>query len=190
MQRSTMAGLISASLVLSGFGCSGGKSDYKKTSELSKAPAAEKPHDHHEHSAKGPHGGGLIELGDDEYHAEVGLDHDAHAIWVYVLGKDAKTPAPIAAPELTLAPEGKDALTLKAAPQDGDAEGKSSKFELVDNAAVHGFLDAGLIHADLSVKIGDKVFKGHVDYHLEDEHHEHKEEGAGAKAPKVTEDPK
>lgn len=173
MVRFTLLGLVSSALIVTGIGCGGGGGDYKKTSELKKAPAVEHGHDH---GAKGPHGGSLVELGDEEYHAEVVLDHDAHALRVYVLGKDAKTATPITSTELTITPEGKPALTLKATPQKDDGEGKSSVFEVIDNEAVHGFMDAGMIHADLRVKIGDKPFTGHVDYHLDEAHHDHKDE--------------
>lgn len=173
MLRFTFLALVSGGLIVTGIGCGGGGSDYKKTSELKKAPAVEHDHDH---GAAGPHGGSLVELGDEEYHAEVVLDHDAHALRVYMLGKDAKTATPVAASELTLTPEGKTALTLKATPQKDDGEGKSSLFELIDNEVVHGFMDAGMIHAQLSVKIGDTPYSGDVDYHLEDAHHDHKDE--------------
>jgi len=173
MLRFAFLTMLSSSLIF-GIGCNGGSSDYKKTAELKKAPA----HDEHDHGhgAKGPHGGSLVELGEEEYHAEVVVDHDAHALRVFVLGKDAKTATPITAKEVTLTPEGKEALTLKAAPQEGDGEGKSSKFELIDDGVVHGLLDAGMIHGQLKLSIEDKPFSGHVDYHLDDVHHEHKDE--------------
>jgi hypothetical protein len=173
MERFTLAALISGGLLLGGIGCSDGKSDYKKTGDLKKAPAV---HDEHDHGAKGPHGGSIVELGDEEYHAEVVVDADAHTLRVFVLGKDAKTASPIAAKEVLITPEEKKALTLKAVPLEGEGEEKSSRFELVDEAAVHSFLDAGMIHGNLSVKIGDKPYSGHVDYHLDGIHHEHKDE--------------
>ncbi len=179
MRRFTLLVLVSSGLFITGLGCSGGKSDYQKTTDLKKAPAVHE----HSHSDKGPHGGSIVELGEEEYHAEVVLDHDAHALRVYVLGKDAKTATATAAKEVTLTPNGKDALTLKAAPQKGDAEGKSSLFELIDDDVVHSILDAKAIHAKLQVTIGDKPFTGEVDYHLDGIHHEHKDEKP-ADAPK------
>lgn len=185
MQRFMLPTLVCSGLIVSGIGCNGGSSDYKKTTELKKAPEV---HDEHEHGAKGPHGGSLVELGAEEFHAEVVLDHDAHAIRVFVLGKDAKTATPTAATELTLTPEGKDALTLKAVPQEGDGEGKSSRFELIDDDIVHTLMDAGMIHGKLRVTIDDKPFSGNVDYHLDDVKHEHKDEKPADTAPKT--DPK
>ena len=173
MERFTLAALLSSGLILGGFGCSDGKSDYKKTGDLKKAPAV---HEDHDHGAKGPHGGSIVELGDEEYHAEVVVDADAHTLRVFVLGKDAKTASPIAAKEVTITPEEKKALTLKAVPLDGEGADKSSRFELVDEAAVHSLLDAGMLHGNLNVKIGDKPYSGHIDYHLDGIHHDHKDE--------------
>lgn len=173
MERLTLATLITGGLLLGGVGCSGGSSDYKKTGELKKAPAI---HEEHDHGAKGPHGGSIVELGEEEYHAEVVVDADAHTLRVFVLDKDAKTASPIAAKEVTIKPEEKAALTLKAAPLEGEGDDKSSRFELVDEAAVHSLLDAGMLHGNLNVKIGDKPYSGHIDYHLDGIHHEHKAE--------------
>lgn len=185
MARIGIVAALSCSVIM-GVGCGGGNSDYKKSSELKKAPAV---HEHHDHGhAKGPHGGSLVELGAEEYHAEVVLDHDAHALRVFILGKDAKTATPTTAKEVTLTPEGKDALTLKAAPQDGDGDGKASKFELIDDEVVHTLLDAKFLHAKLKVTIADKPFTGDVDYHLDDVHHDHKDEMPADKEPKKEDD--
>jgi hypothetical protein len=169
MRRISLLAMLAMGLL----GCDGGKSDYKKADDLKKAPAV---HEEHGHGEKGPHGGSIVELGAEEYHAEIVLDHDAHALRVYVLGKDAKTAAPTTATEITVAAEGKDALTLKAAPQDGDGDGKASRFELIDEKFVHDILDAKFLHGDLRITIGDKPYSGHIDMHLEEVHHEHKDE--------------
>jgi hypothetical protein len=170
--RFTVFTVVSSSLIIAGLGCSGGNQDYKKTTELKKAPAN---HEHHEHGAEGPHGGSLVEFEGDEHHGEVVLDHDAHALRVFILGGDAKSAAAIAATEATVT-VGEKSYTLKAAAQDGDGEGKASKFELIDDAATHALLDEGAIHGKLSIKIGDKTITGGIDYHLHDVHHEHKDE--------------
>lgn len=150
-------------------GC-GNSTDYKPVAVVKKA----NPLPDHDHGEKGPHGGGIVELGKEEYHAEILVDHDSHAVVVYVLGKDAKTAEPVDAQEITVTPEGKTALTLKAAPQKGDPDGKASKFELVDNGVVHDLMDAGFVHGDLSIKIGENSFTGHIDYHMDgSDHHDH-----------------
>ncbi len=170
MARFSLIVSVAIGVACGSIGC-GKTSEYAPVNQLKKAePVTE--HDH-EHGEKGPHGGGLVELGEEEYHAEIVVDHDSHAITLYVLGKDAKTPEPVVATEVTITPEGKDALTLKAAPQTGDAEGKTTKFELVDDALVHTLLDAGFLHGDLRITIGDKPYLGHIDYHLDGSDHDH-----------------
>ena len=168
MTRFAFVACTAIGVACGAIGCNNA-SEYKKVSEVKTAA----PVDDHDHGAKGPHGGGIVELGEDEYHAEVVVDHDSHAVIVYVLGKDAKTAEAVGAAEITITPEGKDALTLKAAPQPGDAEGKSSKFAVEDDGAVHTFMDAGFIHGDLRITIGDKPYVGHIDYHLDDHDHDH-----------------
>lgn len=175
MVRINVFVMLSLAVALGTVGCNS-SSDYKPVADVKKA----KPlpgHDDHDHGAKGPHGGGIIELGEEEYHAEIVVDHDSHAVVVYVLGKDAKTAQPIAATEVKVTPEGKDPLTLKAAAQKDDPEGKVSKFELVNDDVVHQLMDAGFIHGDLAITIADKPYTGHIDYHLDgsDHHDDHDE---------------
>ena len=193
MQRFSVATMCVMSVVglLGGVvGCDGGKSDYKKADEIKKAPAAHDEHDH-DHGAKGPHGGSLVELGAEQYHAEVVLDHDAHALRVCLLGSDAKTATPVAATELAIAPEGKDAWTLKAVPQEGDGDGKASRFELIDDKIVHDLFDAKFLHGDLHITIGDTPFSGHIDMHLDADSHDHKHDDKPAVGDKPAEaDPK
>ncbi|MCX7392745.1 MAG: hypothetical protein NTW75_01315 [Planctomycetales bacterium] len=152
-------------------GCGGTDSGYKPASEIKKAPA---DHAHaHDHSAKGPHGGSLVELGDEEFHAEVVLDADQHTLRVFVLGKDAKTPQGTVAQEVAVASHGKNPWMLKPVPQEGVGEGKTSLFEIVDESIVHEILDAKLLHADLKIQIDDKPYTGHIDMHIEQAHSEH-----------------
>lgn len=173
MRRISLVAMLAMGLLGGAVGCDGAKSDYKKADDLKKAPAV---HDDHGHGEKGPHGGSIVELGEEEFHAEIVLDHDAHALRVFVLGKDAKTAEPTSATEVIVAIEGKDAVTLKAAPQEGDGEGKSSRFELVDEKLVDAILDAKFLHGDLRIAIGDKPYSGHIDMHLDDVQHEHKDD--------------
>ena len=173
MRRISLVAMLAMGLLGGALGCDGAKSDYKKADDLKKAPAV---HDDHAHGEKGPHGGSIVELGKEEFHAEIVLDHDAHTLRVFVLAKDAKTAHPTSATEVVVAIEGKDAVTLKAAPQEGDGEGKSSRFELVDEKLVDAILDAKFLHGDLRIAIGDKPFSGHIDMHLDDVQHEHKDD--------------
>ena len=172
MSRFNLFLSLAATVALVSVGCDP-KAGSKPVADLKKAPAGD--HDH-EHGAKGPHGGGLIELGAEEYHAELVVDHDVHSIVVYVLGKDAKTPELVTATEVTVTPEGKDAVTLKAAPQQGEADGKTSKFAAENDDLVHAWMEAKFVHGDLRITIGDKNYVGHIDYHMDGDHdHDHDE---------------
>ena len=164
-------------------GCGPSASDYKKVDEVKKAA---KDHDHdtheggHTHYGAGPHGGSIIELGGEDYHAELVLDHDAHAVRIFLLKADAKTPLLSNATEATLSLDKDKKLVLKAAPLEGETDGQSSRFELVDDAFVHEMLDKGFLHGDLSIPIGEKTFTSHLDIHFEHGEskpdHKHEEE--------------
>lgn len=166
-------------------GCGQTPGDYKATQEVKKADGSAQDHDHsshqggHTHYGAGPHGGSLIELGGDDYHAELVLDHGAHALRIFLLKADAKTPLPTNATEVTLAIDKNQKLSLKALPLDGEDAGWSSRFELVDEEFVHNLVDRGFLHGDLSVPIGKNTFDSHLDIHFEhgDSKPDHKHEG-------------
>jgi hypothetical protein len=168
---STILGLAAAALLA---GCEQPGGDYKTAQQIKQEnQAAGKPaHEDHEHAAEGPHGGALVELGDEEYHGEIVVDGERPALVVYIVGPDAKTPAPIAASTVTVVNEAQVPLELKAVPQEGDAEGKASKFELVDEAAVKPIVDAGFLHGALQVEIAGKPYRGEIDAHFDGSTHE------------------
>ena len=135
-------------------------------------------HDDHEghdhgHPEHGPNGGDLIELGEEEYHAE--LVHDAGAVTIYILDSSAKQAVPIDATEVTinLKHDGKpEQFKLAAAPQEGEGEGKSSRFT-AENADLASHLDEDDAGARLMVTIAGKSFNGAIEHHHGHEGHEH-----------------
>jgi hypothetical protein len=133
----------------------------------------------HDHADEGPHGGHIIELGNEDYHAELTHDDDAHRVGVYFLGDDAKTAKPIDAESVTInvAVDGKpSSYTLPAAPQEGEAEGKSSYFELVSeplNIVVSGKSESPRTNARLNVTIEGKPYVGLVETEAHDHDHAH-----------------
>lgn len=91
-------------------------------------PAPKASHDDHHH-APGPHGGTIFEFGGGKWHMEFAVDHDKKEARVYVLGDDAKSPAPIKAEKLLLSLKTpRIMIDLKPERQKGDPEGKSSGF--------------------------------------------------------------
>jgi hypothetical protein len=89
-----------------------------------------KGHDEEGHAhGEGPHGGTVADWGGGKFHVEFTVDHGKQEATVYILGDDEKTSSPIDAKEITLAiKDPQFSLELKASPQDGDPEGKASRF--------------------------------------------------------------
>lgn len=83
----------------------------------------------HEHPTEGPHHGALVEWEDEDYHIEVLADRGTGVVTAYVLGRDAKTAAPIGSDKLVLAIKDPAVqVELKPTPEATDPKGKSSKF--------------------------------------------------------------
>ena len=142
-------------------------------------PAADEHHegDGHDHSTgahpeTGPHQGQLVELGNEEYHAEVVHNEATHTVSIYLLDKSAKTSVSIADAELTinLIADGKPAqFKLPAARLAEDPDGKSSCFVLVDERLCEA-MDAPDSKPRLNVTIEGKPYSGTLDHHEHGEH--------------------
>lgn len=90
--------------------------------------AAEEAHGH----KPGMHGGILVSLGQDSYHAEAVFEKNG-TVRLYMLGRDEARVQEVEAQELTayLTPEGAteaDKMTFRPEPQPGDSKGKTSLF--------------------------------------------------------------
>jgi hypothetical protein len=59
-------------------------------------------HDDHGHASEGPHHGALVELGNEEYHAEVVHDDTTGSVTVYLLDSSAKKSATTTATEAVI----------------------------------------------------------------------------------------
>lgn len=182
----TFAVLLSLTLYGAG-GC--GKPDSSPTAGGSSESSADEEHDHaageshdghqheegegHDHAAAGPHGGSLVELGNEEYHAELVHDEAGGAIIVYLLDGAAKNAVAIDAAELlvNVKHDGKgEQFKLASSPDTGDAPGKSSRFVSSD-AELAGDLDDEHANAELVVEVNGKSYRGAIEHH-----HGHEEE--------------
>jgi len=129
-------------------------------------PAAAGGHAH-AHPTVGPHGGSLIELGKEDYHAELVHDEATATVTIHVLDGAAAKPVPIPAKRLALnlRAAGKPRqFFLAAAPQAGDPEGTSSAFTATDEqlcAALHAAGASGR----LNVEIAGRQYVGKVSAH-------------------------
>ena len=131
LRRSFELALTAAfALVLTG--CTDSSSEFTEVSH-DESEVRHDDHSGHGHGAHGPNGGEIVEVGNEEFHAEVVVDEDTHRIDVFVLGSDAKTAKPIDATEISVSFKHGDEVEdfkLAAAALDGEAEGQSSKFTL------------------------------------------------------------
>jgi len=128
----------------------------------------------HDHPSEGPHHGALIELGAEEYHAELLHDEDAGTVTIYILDGAAKETVSIAATEITINMKhdgNAEQFTLTASAGAGDPEGKSSRF-ISDDEHLGEDLHAEDAKATLVLSINGKSFRGDI-------HHDHDQAGHG-----------
>lgn len=165
------------------FGCGSPASDPAGAggNGVSSAPAlppdsVDLGHDDHDHPSEGPHHGHLIELGDEEYHVEFVHDEKAGTVTIYILDGAAKEAVPIEATEIAinLKHAGKgEQFKLAASPDQGDPEGKSSRFVSNDEK-----LGEDLEHEDaeaqLVLKINGKSYRGKIEHDHDHGDHDHK----------------
>ena len=120
-------------------------------------------HDHDHSHAHGLHDGHVMELGDEEYHAEWTHDDASGKVTIYILDKEIKKVVPIAAEKLVIN------TTVKS--EDGDKEktyeleavnptdGKTAQFETTDKTLLTLLLGVGEgIAATLEVPVEGKIY--------------------------------
>jgi hypothetical protein len=129
-------------------------------------------HDH-AHPSEGPHHGELIELGNEEYHAE--LVHEDGAVTIYILDRSARELVPIGAADITinLVHDGQPRqFTLSASPQEADVQGRASRFTSTD-AGLAEALDHEGSDARLAVTIAGKAYNGRIVHSHAGHAHDH-----------------
>jgi hypothetical protein len=126
----------------------------------------------HGHAEEGPHKGHLIELGKEEFHAELTHDEATSEVTIYLLDGAAKESVPVPETELTvnIVANGKPMqFSLAAKPLDTDPQGQSSRFSITD-PMLHDALEAENSKGQLNVTINGKPYSGSI------QHHEHADE--------------
>lgn len=139
-------------------------------------------HDHGDeagqgHPTEGPHGGHLIELGNEEYHAELLHDEKTHTVTIHLLDGPAKQTVAVPLAEITLQlfRDGQFVkYALKSVPGPGDPEGAASRFEIVDAALCDALCHDDETRGRLQVTIDDKPYTGTIEH---DSHEGHDHEG-------------
>ncbi|MCG8450439.1 MAG: hypothetical protein MI725_12795 [Pirellulales bacterium] len=154
-------------------GC--GKSDKHSASAPSASLAAG---DAHNHPTAGPHHGDLIELGNEEYHAELVHDQASGAVTIYLLDSGAKNAVPIGVSSLlvNVSHNGRaEQFTLQAVPAAEDPAGKCSRFVSTDTELAEQ-LDHEEFEAQLVAMIDQKQYRGAIRHDHEEhgeQHHQH-----------------
>lgn len=125
-------------------------------------------HDHaeHAHPTNGPHGGDLIELGNEEYHAELVHDEQGGTVTIYILDAEAKAAVPIEEAELTinLKHDGQaEQFKLAASPDMGDPQGSSSRFFSNDPELGEDLEHEGA-EPQLVAMINGKQYRGQIEH--------------------------
>jgi hypothetical protein len=170
LRRSLFASGIGVAILAAGnLGCQDGSVPVTEDSSLANSSLTSSAHDHPDH---GPHGGDLIELGDDGYHAEL-VERDGDEIWVHLLGSDAKTAVPIDAEKLriNLVDHGNPRqFELAALPAEGDPAGQSSRFRSAD-PELWRLLHREHATARLAVVIDGKQYLGTLEHERGHAHH-------------------
>lgn len=132
--------------------------------ETSPPPATVDTHAGHAHPSEGPHHGELIELGNEEYHAE--LLHDAQSVTIYVLDGAASKQVAIDATEIVInsSRDGQPTqFTLAASPDADDPAGKSSRFVSSD-PDLPKHLDGHEAQHRLVLTIEGKSYRGDISH--------------------------
>ncbi len=142
---------------------------------LAQQPIAPSATAQHMHATRGPHGGELLEIGKEEYRAELVVDESKKQMVVYLLEKDAKSAIAIDAAYLAvnLVLSGKPVqIKLKAIPQDVDPKGLSSCFGDI-SAELMDALHAPKTDPRLSVRIRNKSYVAKIIHKHDHAGHNH-----------------
>lgn len=172
IQRFTLA---LASMTFGFVGCNDAATT---TVETSPPPATVDMHDDHAahaHPSEGPHHGGLIELGNEEYHAELVHNEATESVTIYILNAAATEQVPIDSTEVTINVKHGDKpeqFKLAASPDLNDPQGKSSRF-VSNDAELAEHLDEEGTDPKLVVAINGKSFRGTIAHDHDHEGHDH-----------------
>jgi len=169
-----LIGLVGLGACMLLLGCGAGPAD----TTVSNDTPSDAAHDH-DHTALGPHGGHLIVLGEEEYHAELTHDEASHTVAVYLLDGAAKEVVSSGPAEITLQifEDGEFAdHALKASGDDG-------MFAVVDEPLCDLLLHAEEVKGRVHAAIAGKEYVGIIeldahdhegdDHDAEDSGHDH-----------------
>lgn len=168
------AALISAALVGCGSNTTHGPDAMSNAEQHHEGDGHEHPNEEHSHT--GPHGGHLIELGQEAYHAELLHDDKTHQVTIYILDGQVKKSVPISQPELTvnmMVAGSPKQFKLPALAQATDVPDRASCFQAESEELCDALCEPGA-KGRLNVNIGGKQFVGEIEHHDHDtDEHDH-----------------
>ena len=132
-------------------------------------------HAGHDHSAKGPHEGHLVELGKEEFHAEWLDDDDSGKVSVWILDSTAKKTVPISAESIKISvsigasKETKD-YELAAVDRTPGDKPTAFKFEIVSKELVGQLDTPKQTSPKISIDLNGTPFIGKIEEHAGHEH--------------------
>lgn len=170
MMRRTSALLLSSVVALMASGCKPSPSE----SSVDPPHTEQDGHDHGAtddlaHPQQGPHGGHLIELGEEQYHAELLHDEATHTVTVHLL--DSTGTKPIATgPDKILLQVFRDAqfLEFELSAAGDSTEPAGSHFQLIDEDLVDFLLHAESVRARLQATIDGQEYIGTIEHTAHD----------------------
>lgn len=139
-------------------------------------PASTETYDDHDHAhpTSGPHNGDLVELGNEEYHAELVHDQANQTLNVYILDSTATSDVAIDASQITinLQHDGQpEQFPLEAVHTDGDNLDKTSWFQSRDAELMEHLHEEGTA-PKLVLTINGKSYRGTIAH---DHGHDHQD---------------
>ena len=133
-----------------------------------------------EHVHTAPHGGHLIPLGDHEYNIEMVFTAESRELHAYVLGGHAEKVVQLDLESFDFdqeTDEGELEITLTANPQEGDEDGKASRYTAKGEAIPEGIKDIEDLHGHVHIEIDGKQYTGDLEHDHGEEGHGHDKDG-------------
>ncbi|MBA2116140.1 hypothetical protein [Bremerella alba] len=162
--------LLAALLAVGLIGCNGSPAPSEGSDEHEHSEGDGHDHgDEHAHPSEGPHHGSLIELGNEEYHAELVHNEESGTVTIYLLDGHAEKPVAIIAPEITINVTYDGQGSQFKLPAVGATGGKAAEFASSDPAFAES-LDTEGAEAQLVVTINGKQYRGSVAHDHEHDH--------------------
>jgi hypothetical protein len=136
-------------------------------------------HGHHHEHATGPNGGHIVELGEEQYHAEWLHDDATGKVTIILLDGEMKKEVPTAAEAATITVTIGDgepkvySLPAVVAAEPATEGSGTSRFELIEPALITALTIGEGATAVLSIEIEGQPYSAKIEHHAHDHGHKH-----------------